>query len=201
MMAKDFKLIIITEEKDIYGESQLIPLLFEAGLPLLHIRKPFHTLQETKALIKSIPAAFHSKIVLHGHYELLNDFNLKGAHLPERIRKESDISQIKSIVSTSFHTLEDIGTEKINFEYAFFSPVFQSISKPGYGPSSETKKIKDHLASNKTTYPLIALGGITDKNILQLPDMGFKGAACIGYIWEHHNPVEQYKKLQIILHG
>ena len=66
---------------------------------------------------------------------------------------------------------------------------------------AETKKIKDHLAINKDKirYALIALGGITDKNILQVQEMGFKGAACIGYIWENANPIGQLKKLQVVL--
>jgi len=201
MMANNFKLILITQNKDIAEENRLLNNLFEAGLQLLHIRKPTHTIQETRTLLKSIPPIFHPKIVLHNHYELLTDFKLKGAHLPEKIRKAGNINLTKNIVSTSFHALEDIKTEKLIFEYAFFSPVFKSISKQGYEPSIESTQIKDFFKvnRNKIKSPNIALGGITDKNILQLQDMGFAGAACIGYIWENTDPVTQLKKLQKII--
>ena len=201
MTNETFKLIVITPEKDIAGEAKLINALFDAGLQFLHIRKPDNTGKEMQNLITSISQDFYSKIVLHSHYELLHDYNLKGLHLPEKTRKEGTISGIKNIVSTSFHTLEDIATEKTSFEYAFFSPVFQSISKEGYKPTIETTTLKGFFHSDKSTprFPIIALGGITDENILQARGIGFQGAACIGYIWEQPDPVAQFKKLQKIL--
>lgn len=199
MATENFNLIVITPEEDIANEAGFINQLFEAGLQLLHIRKPANSIQQTKKMLQSISPAFHPKIVIHSHYELLNNFELKGIHLPERVRKEGNISGLKNIVSTSFHTLEDIKTEKMNFEYAFFSPVFQSISKQGYEPATKIEKIKEFFKSNTIRVPIIALGGITGKNILQLPDIGFNGAACMGYIWKNANPLEQFEKLQKIL--
>jgi len=200
-MADTFKLIVVTPEKDIAEEPALIKALFEAGLTILHVRKPDFSSQELISLFKAIPQEFHPKIVIHNNYELLNNFNLKGAHLPEKNRKGGDISWIKNIVSTSFHRLEDIRAEKINFEYVFFSPVFQSISKKGYGPSVEIKVLNEflHTKGTQIPFPIVALGGITDKTILQAKDMGFNGAACIGYIWEGSNPVERFIKLQKII--
>lgn len=201
MLTETFKLIVITPEKDIAGEPGLINALFEVGLQLLHLRKPAYSVAETRNLLNAVSVHFHPKIVLHSHYELLNDFNLKGAHLPEKIRNTTNTDGIKHIISTSFHTMEDILIEKMNFEYAFFSPVFQSLSKQGYKPTMEPEVLKDLFNSNrnKIRFPVIALGGITDKNILQAQDMSFNGAACIGYIWENHSPVKQLKKLQKIL--
>jgi thiamine-phosphate pyrophosphorylase len=201
MMGEDFKLIIITPEEDITNEAVIIHELFKAGLQLLHIRKPLYNIQQTRNLLNSIPVIFHSKIVIHSYYEFLHDFNLNGIHLSEKTRKEGTVSGMKNIVSTSFHNLEDIKTEKMNFKYAFLSPVFPSVSKQGYKPIIETGEIKNffHTGINQIRFPIIALGGITDKNVLQLKDMGFNGVASIGYIWESSNPVEQFNKLQNIL--
>lgn len=200
-MVENFQLIAITSERNIVGEINDINALFDAGLPLLHIRKPGHTSEEVKNMLNAIPGDFHPKIVIHSHYELLRDFNLKGAHLPEEVRKKGELSGIRKIVSTSFHNIGDIVTEKMNFEYIFFSPVFQSISKKGYLPAIEPEAIKAFFNSTEGSAkpPIIALGGITDATILQARDMGFQGAAFIGYIWEHHDPVAQLKKLQAIL--
>jgi thiamine-phosphate pyrophosphorylase len=200
-MAENFKLIIITPEKDIAGEAGIVNGLFGAGLELLHIRKPNHTIEETRNMLKAISVVFYPKIVLHNHYELLDEFNLKGAHLPERVRKGASTSWIKNIISTSFHAMEDILPEKINFDHAFLSPIFQSISKHGHNPSMDPNTLKNFLLSHKSEiqFPVIALGGVTDKSILQAQDMGFSGAACIGYIWKSPAPIEQFKKLQKII--
>jgi thiamine-phosphate pyrophosphorylase len=203
MKLENFKLIVITHEKYIAGEAVSINGLFEAGLQFLHIRKPSYHTEGIKNLLGFISKDFHPKIVLHGHYELLESFNLKGAHLPEKTRKGGKTEDIKTIVSTSFHKLEDIKSEQINFEYVFFSPVFQSISKKGYKPSDRLQKVKDYLQSDKkpTHPPVIALGGITNENISQLKDIGFSGAASLGYIWENPNPLDQFNKLQRIVQG
>lgn len=196
----DFKLILITAEQDIKKETEWINALFENGLLLLHIRKPAYTIGEVKKFLNAIPSDFYSRIILHNHYELLNEYPLKGIHLPEKIRKEKDLRAAKNMVSTSFHTLEDILREKINFEYVFLSPVFSSISKKGYEPSIDLTQVETLLKQNNSPipFPLIALGGITDKNILQVKNMSFAGAAFIGYIWESTNPVERFMRLQTI---
>ncbi len=198
MMPESFQLIVITPEQNIIGEAGNICRLFESGLEILHFRKPSNTIEEMRVILDAIPAIFHSKIVIHNHYELLNEFDLKGAHLPERLRKEGNTANIKNTISTSFHRLDDILAEQPNFKYAFFSPVFPSISKKGYKPVVELEIIKDFLKHRKSKipFPMVALGGVTDKNILQARDVGFNGVALIGHIWESANPVGQFNKLQ-----
>ncbi len=202
-MPEDFKLIVITSEKNITGEALLINELFNAGMQLLHVRKPANSLEELRTLLSSISNRFHSKIVIHNRYELTNEFNLKGIHLSETKRKERNSNSLKNIVSSSFHRLDELLQDKINFEYVIYSPVFQSISKQGYTPSVKPEILKDFLKSNKNKikYPVIALGGITGDNIMQAVKLGFNGAACIGYIWENSNPIEQFNKLQNKLQG
>jgi len=201
MAANSFQIVIITQEETAPNERDCIVQLFKEGLETLHIRKPSYTIDETRNLLISIPSVFHPKIVIHSHYDLLHDFNLKGEHLPESVRTGRKQFVNNKTVSTSFHSLNDILIEKVNFEYAFFGPVFESISKQGYRPSTGVSALKDFFHSNQTVihFPIIALGGIAEKNILAAKEMGFKGAASIGYIWDSSNPVEQFKKLQNIL--
>lgn len=197
-MTHYFKILIITPENVISREGTLINALFEAGLEVLHIRKPGLPKVEIQNLINSISADFHSRVVIHSHYELVHDFHLKGIHLPEKLRKEALTNETLKVISTSFHKLEDITNENKHFEYAFLSPVFESISKQGYHPFLAIQQIKSFLA-HPIPFPLIALGGISDKNVMQVREMGFSGAACIGYIWESQNPVEQFNKLIKVL--
>ncbi len=198
MIPEKFKLIIITPENSIPGEAGFINRLFTEGLELLHIRKPEYAIEETRNLLESISPAFYPKIVLHSHFKLLHEFHLKGAHLPEKIRREGSTVSINHIISTSFHNKEDILAEKTDFEYAFLSPIFPSISKPGYKSSIKIESLPELLKSSEKQiwFPVIALGGINSTTILQAKNMGFGGAACIGYIWKSTNPVEQFKKLQ-----
>lgn len=200
-MTENFKLIVITPERTSKEESSIIAGLFNTGLQTLHVRKPDHTRREVQELIAGIPADFHSRIVLHQHHELLYEFNLKGAHLSEYQRQNGAKITAKNIISTSFHRLDNIRWEQRNFQYAFLSPVFNSISKKGRASSFTIETLRSFFMSNKSTlrFPLIALGGITESTLLLAKEAGFGGAACLGSIWENANPIEQFKKLQDIL--
>jgi thiamine-phosphate pyrophosphorylase len=81
------------------------------------------------------------------------------------------------------------------FNYCFISPLFDSLSKPGYkGHTSLQSEVKD------VPFPVYALGGITIHTVTALKGGGFKGVAAIGAIWQN-NPLEQYLRLKEACHG
>jgi thiamine-phosphate pyrophosphorylase len=188
-----FKLIVITPEQNYPKEIKLITSLFEQGLPLLHVRKPNAHADELREYIQSIPKQFHKKVVIHSHYKLAKEFNLKGIHLTEKVRKSGFRDTRLKIISTSFHATKDVLKSRRKYEYVFLSPVFDSISKQGYTSNFTSDELNVFL--KKTKQRVIALGGINDKNIKISKQVNFSGAAVLGYIWESKKPVECYKKL------
>ena len=109
----------------------------------------------------------------------------------------------QNIISASFHTLHDLNENDFPYQYVFLSPVFDSISKPGYSAKFELKRLAEELKLIKNKNPflpkVIALGGISAKNIIQVKEAGFSGAALLGAIWESANPVQAYQHIQSIL--
>lgn len=190
-MSKKFNIVIITPEGFQKNEIGSITKLFWEGLKTLHLRKPEATEDELRNFIELIPDKFHSRIVIHNHYPLLREFKLKGAHLPERIRRSAIPKQTK-IISTSFHSIKKLSLSRRKYQYVFLSPIFESISKAGYKSNFNLEYLESFLKKHKN---VIALGGVSDKNILSVKRSGFYGAAALGYIWEGSNPVINYKKL------
>ena len=89
--------------------------------------------------------------------------------------------------SCSCHSVSEIEKNKsITKEYLFLSPVFSSISKPGYVSGFTHKDLlnaaKEHIIDEK----VIALGGITPDNISKIKEYGFGGVAVLGFIWEEY---------------
>ncbi|MGZ3862392.1 MAG: thiamine phosphate synthase [Bacteroidia bacterium] len=196
-MSKRFKIVTITTEGFFKTEIPLTKKLFHAGLELLHLRKPEASEEELRQFLKKLPEEFRSRIVIHNHYSLIKEFRLKGAHLPERTRKsKTKIEFLKKkkvkIISSSFHSSEELKKNRRKYEYVFLSPVFDSRSKAGYKSNFALAELKPLLKKHKN---VIALGGISDKNILSVKEAGFYGAAAIGCIWEGKNPAANYKKL------
>jgi thiamine-phosphate pyrophosphorylase len=186
-------IIVITPEEMMRNETELIIELFQEGLDLLHIRKPFINQDEMMDFIQNINSEFHHKLVLHGHYDLAKDFNISRFHFRE-IDRQNELykSFIDKIISTSVHDIETFNELNEDWEYSFISPVFPSISKKGYGENSNI--LSDIKKRDNPNVKLIALGGINENNINEAFEYGVDGVALLGAIWESNEPLNVYKK-------
>lgn len=186
-------IIVITSEKAVEKETEIINTLFQEGLDLLHIRKPFMNLEEMKDFIQKINSEFHHRLVLHSHYDLAERCNISRLHFREIDRRnELYRSFTDKMISTSVHDIETFNELSENWEYAFISPVFPSISKKEYGKDSEI--LNDIKKRDNSNVKLIALGGIHEDNIHIISDSNLDGVALLGAIWENNQPIEIFKK-------
>lgn len=177
------ELIIITGDTFFDGESAALNLLFTRGLQRLHIRKPGSTPQACTALIEQIDPTFYSRIVLHEHYQLASDCKLRGIHLNTR-NTNAPTSCEGLTISRSCHAVDEL-IECNNCDYCFLSPIFDSVSKTGYGGKFSPEELiqaKNKLIIN---HRVIALGGITPQRIETAMRYGFGGVALIGALWQN----------------
>ena len=173
------KLIAVTTEKFFDRETEGVTALFKEGLERLHLRKPEATEAETANWLTAIPAAFHSRIVLHDHFKLATIFPLGGIHLNRR--NPSPIVQ-KGSVSRSCHSLTEI-RESNGLDYYFLSPVFDSISKAEYRATINLNEVAEAFRQKAIPCEVYALGGITPARMQTVKQTGFAGAAILGALW------------------
>lgn len=193
-------LIVISNPTPVAGEAALINTLFDEGMEVLHLRKLGVAVDEIKGLIEKIKLQYHHQIALHQHHELAGDFGINRLHFTEAKRKEmSEEALIKlkatnHILSTSIHKVEAYKSLSSSFDYTFFGPVFNSISKQGY-----TSTITDDFVfpvQIKHT-KVIAIGGIDATNMQKAMDMKFNGIAALGAIWQKPDEsIQQFKAIQ-----
>lgn len=192
-------MIVITNPFSIENESQIIQQLFEEGLALLHIRKLSYSEKEMRNFLLNIDAIFHSKLVLHNYHKLTEEFEINRIHFSEKELANPARFQkpCRYIFSTATHSMETFNDLENEFEYAFLSPVFESISKEGYGKNSTIlEAIKNRTNFNSE---LVALGGINENNIKRALDSGFDSVALLGTIWLQDNPIQKFKQCQKIV--
>lgn len=198
-------MIVITNPSFIEDEIDILHSLFEEGLYLLHIRKPDFSELEMAHFIHPIKMEFRSKLVLHSHHDLAKDFGINRIHFSEKERKNqrhlfskfSDSVKDKSeFISTSTHSIDDFNSLENDFDYAFLSPVFKSISKENYHPKTDLFKALKSRTNYKTKN--IALGGINSENIQKTLENGFDNIALLGAVWNNTNPVKEFKLCQQI---
>jgi len=181
------KLIVISAPEFIQNEAEIINGLFAAGLECLHLRKPDATEQEMSELIEKINPIFQNRLALHQHHTLAQQFGIFRLHFPEKNRPQIPGETLKKLkkegytISTSIHDLAQVELLSANFDYTFFGPVFDSISKSGYkSVLSGNFFLDNHLKK----IPIIGLGGIDASNIDRVKKMNFDGAAVLGALWK-----------------
>jgi thiamine-phosphate pyrophosphorylase len=196
-------MIVITNPSFVANEISNIASLFEEGLSLLHIRKPDFSEMEMAQFIHQIKLELRSKLVLHNHHELAEDFGIIRIHFSEKDRRNSVNYPARFSKScryaTSTHSIEDFNVLENDFEYAFLSPVFKSISKENYYPKENLFAALKSRTNHSTK--CIALGGIDSENIKKTLENGFDDVALLGTIWNNEDPVKQFKLCQQIVHS
>ena len=99
------------------------------------------------------------------------------------------------VVSTSVHSWEEFALLPEGLAYAFISPLFDSISKPGY---EANQLLLRGVEGNWPCMP-VGLGGIGGNTLGEMLRWGWKGAAVLGWIWdEPKEAVERYEQLKKI---
>ena len=207
------RLIIISSSSTLENEAQIITGLFEAGLETFHLRKHKLSTRKTKELIKSIPAHFHNRIVIHSHHKLAYKYKLKGIHLTKthikrKFRTWFKIKLIKLknpeiVITTSYNNIGQILdlNQKYPYGYVFLSPIFDSLNSKFQGGFTE-HSLKS--AIQKSPLKIVARGGIDISVIEKGNNIGFNGLAFYSCIWKKKDPlaefnmlIEKYQELKI----
>lgn len=186
---KGLKLVVITRPDFFEGETALVNRMFEEGMERLHLRKPKATQQEMAEWIEQIALPFRHRIVLHDYHQLAIQYGLGGIHLnsrnpepPQNLRTSNPQTLIT--ISRSCHSVEEVRKYKSECDYLFLSPIFDSISKEGYGAAFSREELEKARVEGLLSDNVYALGGISQDHLPIVRDMGFAGAAMLGAIWQ-----------------
>ncbi len=195
------RVILISPPDDVEHESLIVNRMFENNLALLHLRKPGYGREEISAYLNKVNPEYHSRIVIHSCYELLDDFKLGGIHLKgmDKGPGENIFAKFEGktdlIVSISCHSIDELMMyDRKVINYAFLSPVFDSISKENYKAGFDHKKLAEAL--KKIEIDVIALGGCRAEYSQKIKDMGFAGAAFLGAVWNSADPLAGYLAIE-----
>lgn len=185
-----FELCIITLPEFFEGETALVNALFEHGMQRLHLRKPQATEQQMAEWIEQIAHPFRHHIVVHDHHQLAIKYHLGGVHLNSRnpsftLSPLRELERAESFtISRSCHSIAEVVKYKDECDYVFLSPIFDSISKQGYGAAFSREELSAARSQGILASNVYALGGISHNNITEVAQLGFSGAAVLGALWQ-----------------
>lgn len=163
------------DSKDISHFINIVPTI-----DYLLIRTPMSYKESATFLENLIHSGFpKDKILIHSAIDLLEAFDLNAIHFRENDKgafhykkQHPEIS-----VSMSTHSARSIEQAQSNgLDFVLFGHIFETISKKDRPPRSE-QEVAEALSFE---IPVIALGGINDRTIHELPE-GFSGIAAISF--------------------
>lgn len=175
--------IVITLPHFFDGEAGQIVQLLQSSVDLVHIRKPDSKAEDVEQLIRSIPPAYHGRLVLHDHHGLAAKYQLHGVHLNRRNPQPPE--GWKGSVSKSCHSLQEVREWRERCDYLSLSPIFDSISKRGYHAAFTREQIEEARREGIIDQKVLALGGVTFDKIDEVLNMGFGGGMILGDAWKN----------------
>ena len=173
--------ILITLPRILKNEAETLAALCGAGVSVIHIRKPEASEPEIEEVLKTLQAlgADMSRLTIHYNEPLARRYGLGGVHL--RIEELLAGAGEGLRRSCSAHGWTEAERAATDADYVFLSPLFDSISKPGYRSAIDPAEAAERLRRRKGR--IVALGGIRPANIARVRRIGFDGAAVLGAAW------------------
>lgn len=186
-------LLLITDRLQARGDIyEIAELALLAGCRWLSLRERDLPPAEQSFLLRKIMQRAerrHAKVTLHGDAKLARDAGAEGVHLAAG----SDAAEARrlfgdgGLIGISVHGAEEAcGADPAVLDYVVAGPVFETASKPGYGPALGTDGLGRIVQACRV--PVIAIGGITAENAAECLGAGVGGIAVMGGVMRAKDP-------------
>jgi len=131
--------------------------------------------------VMALPNPHGTRILINSRTDIALAVGAHGVHLPDHSYGPNELRRITPagfLIGVSCH---DVGglrrAEEEGADFATYSPIFASRSKPGYGPALGVARLAE--ACRAVRIPVLALGGITAGDVQTCCDAGAAGIASI----------------------
>lgn len=132
---------------------------------------------------------YGATVTLHGDLASAEAARAAGVHVPFGTAPGAIKAVLgkNTLVGVSVHSWHEAErAQEDGADYVVVSPVFESSSKPGYGPALGLDILSEF--SNALTMPVVGLGGITAKNAGACIDAGATAVAVMGEVMRAEDP-------------
>ena len=164
-------------------------------VPVFQLRLKNYSSKEVKKLsqeIKKICDDNNCLFILNDFYEIALEIRASGVHVgidDQKIAKIREISPKNFVIGASCYDSRHLAMQagEQGADYISFGAFFETQTKISRGkPSLEILEWANEILN----LPIVAIGGINDKNCGELIKKGADFLAVISYVWQHPRGVE-----------
>jgi thiamine-phosphate pyrophosphorylase len=185
------RLLVITDRKAATRPlEEMVAAALRGGCRWLSLREKDLGSPERLVLFERIVALarpFGATVGVHGDIEVAAATG-SGVHLPAGSSPEQARARLGkgALIGLSVHSLREAAAVDPATDYVTLSPIFASISKPGYGPALGVQALADAAAQARV--PIVALGGVSVDNVAQCLAAGAAAVAVMGAVMAAVDP-------------
>lgn len=199
------KLHYISQGKTPKEHLENIQKACASGAELVQLRlKNFSEdiLLETAQKARDITGHFQTRLIINDHYKIAKEVKADGVHLGKSDACPVDVRTYLyswQWIGGTANTLEDCQTlidKKV--DYIGLGPFRFTKTKDNLSPVLGENGYLTILEELKTEIPIIAIGGITLHDILDIMITGVYGIAISGEITRDFNKISEFKE---VIHG
>jgi thiamine-phosphate pyrophosphorylase len=164
--------------------ADIVAAAFAAGCRWASLREKDLSVLDQIALAADLLRSAHrygARLSIHGDADVAAMAGVDGVHL----RAGADASAARArlgpqaLIGISVHTVAEARRLDVSvLDYCIAGPVFATASKPGYGPALNPSGVA--LIAQATALPVIAIGGVADRNVGLVMAAGVSGIAAMG---------------------
>ena len=195
-----FKLCVITDRQLCAPRTlyDTIHDLLDAGVSAVQLREKDLIDAEYSKLADSLCKLCHSysaQLFINSRVKIAVEVGADGLHLPGNaasVQKVIAETNHRFIIGCSVHTLTEAKQrETEGADFITYSPIYPTLSKPGYGPAVGLEELRK--VTGRINIPVFALGGITPERVLECLDTGAYGVAVMSGVMSPENGAQQAK--------
>lgn len=165
-------------------EDKILATLFEEGMDNLHLCKPGAEPVYSERLLTLLPEDYRSRITVHEHFYLKQEFRLRGIHL-EDVQTPLPAGY-RGNYSVTCHSTDNLKEAKKHANYVFLDVPIEELQATG-GHSQIDKKV-------------YASADMTLNSIHAARELGFGGVVICDDLWSKFDIHSQQDYKELLAH-
>ena len=201
---KDFLLYAVTDRSWLHGKTlyEQVEEALKGGATFVQLREKNldeeHFLEEAKS-IKELCGRYQVPFVINDNVKIAQEIDADGVHVGQSDMEAGNVRAVlgeEKIIGVTAKTVEQaVAAEKNGADYLGVGAAFPTGSKADAG-------VIDHAMyqkiSDAVSIPVIAIGGITAENIMELSGNSLSGVAVISAIFAQPDIEAAARKLRFL---
>ena len=172
--------------------------LLDVGVPAIQLREKDLSDAEYIKLAEPLCKlchAYSAQLFINSRIEIAMSIGADGLHLPgdsASVEKVMEETNHRFIIGVSVHLLTEAKQrETEGADFITYSPIYPTVSKPGYGPAVGVEGLRN--VTEGINIPVFALGGITPERVSECLNAGAYGVAVMSGVMSPENGAQQAK--------